>query len=368
MTRWTLVLLTLSGCGLGLDWSALDSGDDDRVGGAASGNSENPGSGGPVVDQDRDGRAAGDADCDDNDPDVYVGHPEVCDGKDNDCNGVVDDLDPLLRSGPCDATDEDGDGRTAEVDCDDNDPNNWPGNSETCDDGQDNNCDDLVDGDDPECGALVDTADPGTDTSDTADPGPQDCDEDGRTSDVDCDDYDDEVHPDHVEVCGDEKDNDCDGLADGDDPDCDAMDTDTGVVALESGEARITVLSFVAATPAREPVHLKLWSCDQTTWVGCTGYMSSDDPIIDAAATPGLEAIIAVNSNADEVKIGGRTYFDESDISESGPACNGSNDELYDCTWDYAVTSVHAYITAQIEFWDGTVNVCTSDGSDLLCY
>lgn len=35
--------------------------------------------------------AAGGDDCNDTDPDIYPGHPEVCDGKDNDCDGADDD-------------------------------------------------------------------------------------------------------------------------------------------------------------------------------------------------------------------------------------------------------------------------------------
>ena len=43
-----------------------------------------------------------------------------------------------------DVVDADGDGVDAMDDCDDNDPNNFPGNTETCDDA-DNDCDGEVD-------------------------------------------------------------------------------------------------------------------------------------------------------------------------------------------------------------------------------
>ncbi len=47
-----------------------------------------------TTDADGDGhydQACGGDDCNDFDPSVYTGHPELCDGKDNDCNGLVDD-------------------------------------------------------------------------------------------------------------------------------------------------------------------------------------------------------------------------------------------------------------------------------------
>jgi hypothetical protein len=53
-----------------------------------------------TTDADGDGhydQACGGDDCNDHDPTIYTGHPELCDGKDNDCNGLVDDYAVVAR-------------------------------------------------------------------------------------------------------------------------------------------------------------------------------------------------------------------------------------------------------------------------------
>jgi hypothetical protein len=99
-------------------------------------------------DADHDGYGACSGDCDDNDPTVHPGAREVCDGKDNDCNGVCDDgFDKdgdgyttcgtqILANGTC---------RTGVApDCNDGDASIHPGAVEVCD-GKDNDCNGLCD-------------------------------------------------------------------------------------------------------------------------------------------------------------------------------------------------------------------------------
>jgi putative metal-binding protein len=55
----------------------------------------------PCVDADGDGYCASQGDCNDADPTVHPGAAEVCnDGKDNDCNGLVDCADPACATSP----------------------------------------------------------------------------------------------------------------------------------------------------------------------------------------------------------------------------------------------------------------------------
>ncbi|TFV97904.1 HYR domain-containing protein, partial [Algoriphagus kandeliae] len=176
------------------------------------------------LDSDNDGFTPNQGDCDDSDDTVYPGAPEVCDGKDNNCDGAIDE--GVQTAFYIDA---DGDGYgdvnaeavfacaapegyvTDNSDCDDFDDTVYPGAPEVCD-GKDNNCDGTIDegvrtafyidgdGDgfgDVNAEAVFACAAP----------------EGYVTDNSDCDDLDDTVYPGAPEVC-DGKDNNCDGTID----------------------------------------------------------------------------------------------------------------------------------------------------------
>ena len=136
---------------------------------------------GECWDQDGDGYShiqCGGKDCDDSDPSTYPGAADPCDGVDQACDGLGDEVD--------------SDGDTYMIcasDCDDSNPLLHPGADEICN-GQDDDCDGIVPDDEV------------------------DGDGDGWLFCTDCDDTDFLVNPGHSEVPDNGKDDDCDGLID----------------------------------------------------------------------------------------------------------------------------------------------------------
>ncbi len=207
----------------------------------------------PIVGEDGDQDGYGtDTDCDDNNAAIHPGAVDICgDGIDQDCSGsdavcvdgdcqewtaansahvsanrayvetgtlgcrettvyyAVGSKEELGRSaaaettlysddggenyhvGTCPAagTDADNDGYPSDVDCDDNDATVYPGATETCGDGIDQDCD----GSDLECS------------------GGDDNDRDGYPFDQDCDDDNPYIHPGAMDYCDDGIDQDCSG-------------------------------------------------------------------------------------------------------------------------------------------------------------
>ncbi|MBK8251667.1 MAG: putative metal-binding motif-containing protein [Polyangiaceae bacterium] len=93
------------------------------------------------VDNDSDGYTGCNGDCNDNNAAIKPGATEVCDGADNDCNGLID----FIGTTPvCAPPDDDNDGWNQNDDCNDNDATVYPGAAELCD-FKDNDCDGNAD-------------------------------------------------------------------------------------------------------------------------------------------------------------------------------------------------------------------------------
>ena len=301
-----------------------------------------------------------DTDCDDSDAGVSPEGQEVCDedGTDEDCDGMVDDDDSDVDASTFTTwyADLDADGYgdpdnshdscempsgyvIDNTDCDDTLTEVSPAEQEVCDeDRHDEDCDGLVNGEDD----SVDTSTYHTFYLDTDGDGYGDassstaaCDPPSGYSldDTDCDDTRDDVNPGLVEVCDeDSTDEDCNGLADDDDPGVDAS----------------TFISYHADADADG-------YGDPDTSVGSCVAPSSlpDDYIEDGSDCDDTDA--SVNPGADEV-------CDELDTDED---CDGAADDD-DSTVDSSTFSTF-YVDADVDGYgdpDNSTDTCdTPEGT-----
>ncbi len=249
------------------------------------------------IDNDKDGYCKnilgpkGKLDCDDNDKQSFPGNPEVCDGKDNDCDGNIDNgLTPpkcTKQLGVCGGALKTCGGSKGWMDCSDADYTKHSSEyeaKETKCDNKDNDCDGSRDvgcacktGDTRTCGTNQGECKAGT----------QSC-SNGSWS-TSCT---GETKP-KAEVCGDNKDNNCDGYVDEGCP-CNYLNKSAGVCKTAKRDSK-GVCSQPAGYSTTEacdgldndcdglideafakkgqscPVSGKLGECGKGTYTSCTG-------------------------------------------------------------------------------------------------
>jgi hypothetical protein len=181
-------------------------------------------------------------DCDDTDANVSPDSDEVCNDRDDDCDGAIDE--PGAGFPNTYYRDADGDGYgnpddpiedcnppsgyvADNTDCNDVAANVNPGAPEVCDPNDiDEDCDGLADGDDDDVTELTTWyLDADLDLHGVPDGVVAACEqpEGYAATDDDCDDTVRTTNPSAREICGDDVDNNCDGLTDGEDASAQAV-------------------------------------------------------------------------------------------------------------------------------------------------
>ena len=313
------------------------------------------------------GYIADGTDCDDGRPDVFPAAPEVCDERDNDCDGTVDegvtttfyiDLDDdgwggfAATAEACSVPE----GYAAELgDCDDSAPAVHPDAQEVC-----NAIDDDCDGDIDDADASVDVSSGHTFYTDSdgdgygaAATGTWACAATSTTvlDATDCDDTDGTVHPGAPEVCN-TIDDDCDGTIDDDDPTVDATTGSTWFTDSDAdGYGDPTAGAWACAAAPGEV--LDGTDCDDTdpevspaaTEVcntiddDCDGDIDDDDPSLDLTTATTWYADADADGEGDPTLsaltcVVPSGYVDNDTDCDDSDATDSDGDGVQDCADD----------------------------------
>ena len=310
-------------------------------------------------------------DCDDASGAVHPGAAEVCNDQDDDCDGMIDSDDPDWdgADGTVFYADADDDGHgdpeatalacrapadhvEATGDCDDSDPAVHPGATEVCN-GQDDDCDGRIDDDDDDVD-LSTTRDYYVD-----DDGDGHGDPDRATESCalpaghalagdDCNDRNAAISPSATELCDRGNiDEDCDGLADNDDPSADpatmtayAPDADgdrhgdaSASPTLACDDPSTPSLAYTTdatdcddADAAVNPAATEI--CDPLdTDEDCSGLADDDDPGLDTTTATTWYADADADGHGDAADSGTLACEDPSDASLAHSTTAGDCDD-----------------------------------------
>ena len=321
-------------------------------------------------------------DCDDANADIHPNADEICDGGvDNDCDGLVDDMDVIddpstltifYVDNDLDTYGEAGTWDTQEAcevptgysnnqtDCDDGDPAINPGATETCGDGVDNDCDPTNDlnGSTWYTDADVDGYGDATET------GFDDCDDrsaDGYVTDnTDCDDADADTNPGADEYC-DGHDDDCDGDVD----ESDAVDVSVFYRDFDSdGYGDSAATSSACSAPSGYVSDSS--DCDDTdgdTNPGADEYCDGHDDNCDGT----IDEPTAVDATTWYLDDDGDGYGESSTSAVACDQPSGYVDNDDDCDDTDASASPGAYETYYDPTTSGSGKIYCGDGVDNDC-
>ncbi len=265
------------------------------------------------VDDDGDGYSENQGDCNDRNANIFPGAVEICDSLDNDCDGSVDEGNVCQT---CTDADKDGyykeNGCGSDPDCNDTNAGINPGAAEDCDDGKDNDCDGLIDCDDPDCDAVCNPC--------------TDADGDGFFAEancgtiVDCNDNDASINPDTDEICDDAIDQDCDG------------EVDEGCGAIKPAPAFDISGYWEIVTVLEETTNEKFPVGSQN--IGYRFYDQTGNTITGKYACPNSDGL---NPTISEIKIDGTNFSEIVEIHNDSDGIiyvNGSiNGDTITGTW-----------------------------------